>query len=55
MRRIDLATLQRHEPSLFRVEIDGVLHTTRMEGYYSIDGFDLRNGMCAATGSAGDH
>jgi hypothetical protein len=39
----------------FRVEIDGVLRITRMEhlwgeGYYSVDGYDLRNGMRAAIG-----
>jgi hypothetical protein len=45
---------------LFRVEVDGVLRITRMEhdpdddpdgGYYSIDGYELRNGMRAAIGA----
>ena len=41
---------------LFRVEVDGELRVTRMEhlygeGYYSIDGYPLRDGMRAAIGS----
>ena len=40
----------------FRVEVDGELRLTRMEhlwgeGYYSIDGYKLRDGMRAAIGS----
>jgi Domain of unknown function (DUF5348) len=40
---------------VFRVEVDGKLQITRMghlwgEGYYSIDGFKLRDGMRAAIG-----
>jgi len=42
--------------ALFRVEIDGELRVTRMEhlwskGYYSVDGYKLRDGMRAAIGS----
>jgi hypothetical protein len=41
---------------LFRVEVDGELRVTRMEelyseGYYSVDGYPLRDGMRAAIGS----
>jgi Domain of unknown function (DUF5348) len=41
---------------VFRVEVDGELRLTRMEhlwgeGYYSIDGYKLRDGMRAAIGS----
>jgi hypothetical protein len=41
---------------LFRVEVEGVLRVTRMEhqwgeGYYSVDGYPLRNGMRAAIGA----
>jgi hypothetical protein len=41
---------------LFRVEVDGELRVTQMEhlyaeGYYSIDGYPLRDGMRAAIGS----
>jgi hypothetical protein len=45
----------------FRVSVGGVLRPTRMEylhhaesgggGYYSVDGFELREGMRAAIGS----
>jgi Domain of unknown function (DUF5348) len=40
---------------VFRVEVDGKLQITRMEhlwgeGYYSIDGFTLCDGMRAAIG-----
>jgi Domain of unknown function (DUF5348) len=42
----------------FRVEVDGELRLTRMEslwgeGYYSIDGYPLHDGMRAAIGTAG--
>jgi hypothetical protein len=42
----------------FRVEIQGELRVTRMEhlwgeGYYSIDGYKLRDGMRAAMGEEG--
>jgi hypothetical protein len=51
-----------HDPAeitsgeLFRVEVDGELRLTRMEhlwseGYYSVDGYKLRDGMRAAIGS----
>ena len=38
---------------VFRVEVDGKLQITRMgnlrgEGYYSVDGYPLRDGMRAA-------
>jgi hypothetical protein len=41
---------------LFRVEIGGEMRLTRMEhlyseGYYSIDGYPLRDGMRAAIGA----
>jgi hypothetical protein len=41
---------------LFRVDVDGELRVTRMkhlysEGYCSIDGYPLRDGMRAAIGS----
>jgi hypothetical protein len=40
---------------VFRVEVDGMLQVTRMghlwgEGYYSVDGYPLRDGMRAAIG-----
>ena len=39
---------------VFRVEVDGKLQITRMElwseGYYSVDGYKLRDGMRAAIG-----
>jgi hypothetical protein len=40
---------------LFRVDVDGELRFTRMEhlygeGYFSIDGYKLRDGMRAAIG-----
>jgi Domain of unknown function (DUF5348) len=40
---------------VFRVEVDGKLQITRMEhllgqGYYSVDGYPLRDGMRAAIG-----
>ena len=40
---------------VFRVEVDGKLQITRMghlwgEGYYSVDGYKLRDGMGAAIG-----
>ena len=40
----------------FRVEVDGELRPTRMEslwaeGYYSIDGYPLHDGMRAAIGT----
>jgi len=43
---------------VFRVEVDGELRATRMEhewgeGYYSVDGYKLRDGMRAAI-SAGE-
>ena len=41
---------------LFRVEVDGELKLTRMEydeGYYSIDGYPLRDGLRAAIGEHG--
>jgi hypothetical protein len=41
---------------LFRVEVDGELKLTRMEydeGYYSIDGYPLRDGLRAAIGEQG--
>ena len=43
---------------VFRVEVDGKLQITRMghlwgEGYYSVDGYKLRDGMCAAIGDGG--
>jgi len=42
---------------LFRVEVDGVLRVTRMRytprrGYYSADGYELRDGMRAAIGAS---
>jgi hypothetical protein len=39
-----------------RVEVDGELKLTRMEydeGYYSIDGYPLRDGLRAAIGAEG--
>jgi hypothetical protein len=41
---------------LFCIEVDGELCVTRMEelyfeGYFSVDGYPLRNGMRAAIGS----
>ena len=41
---------------LFRVEVDGEPQLTRMEydeGYYSIDGYPLRDGLRAAIGAEG--
>jgi hypothetical protein len=41
---------------LFRVEVAGELKLTRMaydEGYYSIDGYPLRDGLRAAIGEQG--
>ena len=47
---------------LFRIEVDGELKVTRMEfkysavqlkGYYSVDGYHLRNGARAAIGEEG--
>jgi hypothetical protein len=41
---------------LFRVEVDGELKLTRMEydeGYYSIDGYPLRDGLRAAISEHG--
>ena len=40
---------------VFRVEVDGKLQITRMghlwgEGYYSVDGYKLRDGIRAAIG-----
>ena len=42
---------------VFRVEVDGVLRVTRMRhtprrGYYAADGYELRDGMRAATGAS---
>jgi hypothetical protein len=43
---------------LFRVEVAGKLHLTRMEfrhsprrGYYTVDGYPLRDGLRAAIGA----
>ena len=41
---------------VFRVEVDGVLRVTRMShtsrrGYYAADGYELRDGVRAATGA----
>ena len=45
---------------LFRIEFAGKLHPTRMEfrhsprrGYYTVDGFPLRDGLRAAIGEHG--
>jgi hypothetical protein len=43
---------------LFRVEVAGEMRLTRMEyaqrsGYYSVDGYPLRDGLCAAIGEQG--
>jgi hypothetical protein len=45
---------------LFRIEFQGELHLTRMEfrysprrGYYTVDGYPLRDGLRAAIGEHG--
>lgn len=58
--RPGLLPLEITSGDLFRVEVNGRLKPTRMEyrhgdvpGYYSIDGFELHNGMRAAIADSG--